>query len=135
MTAKMIFTLSARGFILFSAFSLVYVAILALWNPQAVMDLVQLKLTNTDAISSIRGVYGGVGITIFITLVYLGINHIEKGLAFLSIFWGSYSFSRITTIIVDGALGSFGTNWLWIESIFCLIGISLILFGRRINLK
>jgi hypothetical protein len=133
MTAKMIFTISARGFIFLSAFSLVYVAILAIINPQSVMDLVQVKLTNTDALSSIRGVYGGVGVTLFITLVYLGIYHIEKGLAFLSLFWGSYSLSRIITILVDGALGSFGTNWLWIETIFCLIGISLILFGRRFN--
>lgn len=135
MTAKLIFTFSARGFILLSAFSLVYVALLAIKNPQSVMDLVQLKLTNTDAISSIRGIYGGVGITIFVTLLYLGFYHIEKGLIFLSMFWGSYSLSRIITIVVDGALGSFGTNWLWIETIFCLIGVSLLLFGKRINQK
>jgi hypothetical protein len=135
MTAKMVFTISARGFILFSAISLVYVAILAIKNPQSVMDLVQVKLTNTDAISSIRGIYGGVGITIFITLLYLGVYHIDKGLLFLSLFWGSYSLSRIITILADGSLGNFGTTWLWIETIFCLIGISLILFGRRINLK
>jgi hypothetical protein len=133
MTAKMIITISARGFILFSAISLVYVAILAIKNPQSVMDLVQVKLTNSDAISSIRGIYGGVGITICISLVYLGIYEVEKGLVFLSLFWGSYSFSRIITILVDGSLGHFGTTWLWIETIFCLIGISLIIFRKRFN--
>jgi hypothetical protein len=133
MKTKVLYTASAKGFIFLSAFSLVYVATLAIWSPQAVMDLVKVKLDNTDAISSIRGVYGGVGVTLFAALLYLGLYEVEKGLAFLSIFWGSYSLSRILTLVLDGSLGAFGTQWLWIETIFCVIGLSLLIFGKKIK--
>lgn len=133
MTTKLFYTLAAKGFIFLSAISLVYVALLALWSPQSVMNLVSVKLENTDAISSIRGIYGGVGITIFLTLLYLGTNHVEKGLMFLSLFWGSYSLSRIITHMTEGALGDFGMQWLWIETSFCVIGVTLLIFGKKIK--
>lgn len=135
MTTKLFFTVSAKGFIFLSAISLVYVALLALWSPQSVMNLVGIKLETTDAISSIRGIYGGVGITIFITLLYLGVYNIEKGLMFLSLFWGSYSLSRIITHLTEGALGDFGMQWLWIETIFCVIGMTLLIFGKKVKAR
>lgn len=133
MTTKLFYTATAKGFIFLSAFSLVYVALLAIWSPQAVMDLVKVKLENTDAISSIRGIYGGVGITLVVILLYLALYEFEKGLVFLSLFWGSYSLSRIITFFNDGSLGDFGTQWFWIETIFCVIGLSLLLFGKKIK--
>jgi len=123
----------SKGFIFFSALSLGYVAILALFSPQSVMDLVGVKLPNTDSISSIRGVYGGVGISIVLLLVYLAIYQTSQGLTFLSIFWGSYAISRIITLVADGPLGEFGTNWLVIESFFCMIGIVLLIFHKRLK--
>lgn len=130
MTTKVI-SLVSRGFILFSAFSLGYVAILALINPQSVMDLVGVKLSTTDSISSIRGVYGGVGISLVLLLVYLAFYQTSKGLVFLSIFWGSYAVSRIITLLADGPLGEFGNTWLLIESFFCMIGIVLLTFRKK----
>jgi hypothetical protein len=135
MTTQVVHIVAGRSFIFLSAVSLVYVAIMALLNPQAVMDMVGVQLTNTDAISSIRGVYGGVGITLFVLLCYLGIFQIEKGLVFLSLFWGSYSLSRIITWIVDGALGDFGTNWMVIEGLFCVAGIVLLALRKKLNKK
>jgi Domain of unknown function (DUF4345) len=132
MTAKVIY-FSSKGFILFSAFSLAYVAIIAMFNPQSVMDLVGVKLPNTDAISSIRGIYGGVGITIVASLIYLAFFQTTKGLSFLSLFWGSYAASRIITWFADGALGEFGTNWLVIESIMSAIGIVLLAFTNKMK--
>ncbi|MBX2947466.1 MAG: DUF4345 domain-containing protein [Cyclobacteriaceae bacterium] len=133
MTAKVIYLMASKGFILFSALSLAYVAILAIINPQSVMDLVGVKLPNTDAISSIRGVYGGVGITLVLLLIYLAFSETVKGLRFLSVFWGSYGLSRIMTWFMDGALGEFGTNWLVIESFMCLVGIGLLAFRKKIK--
>jgi hypothetical protein len=131
MKAQTIYTVLAKGFMFLSALSLVYVALLAIKNPQAVMDLVSVKLSNNDALSSIRGVYGGVGITLVIVILYLAFYQLHKGLAFISIFWGSYSLSRVITLLVDGPLGNFGNTWLAIETIFCLIGLSLLIFGRK----
>lgn len=121
----------ARGFIFVSVLSLAYVALLGLINPQSVMDLVGVTLPNNDAISSIRGIYGGVGISICIALIYVGIYHVKEGLVFLSIFWGSYTVSRLITSVVEGALGEFGSTWIVIEGFFCLLGIVLLLLNRK----
>jgi len=135
MTTEIIFRTASKGFILFSALSLGYVALLGILNPQGVMDLVGVTLPNNDAISSIRGIYGGVGLTIVGILVYLALYHTTKGLSFLAVFWGSYAVSRIITMFHDGALGEFGTNWLVIESMMCLVGIVLLAFQRKIKNK
>jgi hypothetical protein len=117
--------LAAKGFILLSALSLLSVSLMAFFSPQAVMDLVQVKLGNTDAYSSIRGVYGGVGMTLVILLVYLMRQDVRKGLAFLMLLWGFYALSRTITIFAEGSLGAFGTQWLVIESVFFLIAATL----------
>lgn len=131
MTLKAVHILVSKGFLFFSALSLGYVAILAIFNPQAVMDLVGVTLPNTDSISSIRGVYGGVGITIVLLLLYLAIFELSKGLVFITTFWGFYAISRIITSFVDGPLGDFGSTWLVIESVFCIFG-AVLLFLRRV---
>ena len=133
MTTEVIFRTASKGFILFSALSLGYVALLGIIDPQSVMDPVGVKLPNTDAISSIRGIYGGVGLTIVTLLVYLALFQTTQGLSFLSLFWGSYALSRIITWFLDGALGEFGTKWLLIESIMCLVGILLLAIRKKIK--
>jgi hypothetical protein len=75
----------SKGFILLSGLSLLSVSIMAFNNPQSVMDLVAVKLNNTDAYSSIRGVYGGVGLTLFITLLYTMRKNLLESLGLLSI--------------------------------------------------
>lgn len=117
--------IATRLYLGFSLLSLLSVSMMALFDPQSVMDLVGVKLTNTDSLSSIRGVYGGVGITICLSILYLLIRHPEKGAGFLSIFWGAYAFSRLITLISDGPLGDFGNQWLLIESIMAVIGLAL----------
>ncbi|MDX5478153.1 MAG: DUF4345 domain-containing protein [Cyclobacteriaceae bacterium] len=126
----------SRAFILLSAGSIFLVSILAMVDPQKVMDLVQVNLPNTDAYSSIRGVYGGVGLTIFITLIYLLVKNPIQGLSFLVIFWGFYALSRVMTILMDGHLGDFGIQWLMIEFLFFLIGLTILtahLITRKTN--
>jgi hypothetical protein len=123
--------IASRAFIILSCLSLLYVSLLAFINPQAVMDLVNVTLPNNDAISSIRGIYGGVGLTIVTMLLYLAFADVKKGLIVLSMFWGLYAISRFITILVEGQLGAFGTQWLTIETAFCLIAVSLLLVTNR----
>jgi hypothetical protein len=113
------------AFISLSVLSIFSVSILAFINPQQVMDLVQVNLGNNDAYSSIRGVYGGVGISIIAVVIYLSRLGISKALGFLAMFWGMYGVSRLVTIIVEGKLGSFGTQWLIIEVCFAAIALGL----------
>jgi hypothetical protein len=122
---------SSKGLILFSGLSIVMVSAMAINDPQAVMDLVSVKLTNTDAYSSIRGVYGGVGLTLFATLLYLAIMDYKKGLVFTSLLWGSYAASRLLTIGMEGSLGAFGNQWLVIESVLCTLSILLLVATMR----
>lgn len=123
--------IASRGFILLSALSLLSVSLMAFYNPQSVMDLVQVKLENSDAASSIRGVYGGVGLTLFITLMYYMLKDVQKGLIFLAFLWGLYALSRTITIYAEGKLGAFGTQWLMTESLFFIIAVTLLLTGRK----
>lgn len=126
-----VLSILSRGFILLSALSLFSVSLMAFNDPQSVMDLVQVKLTNTDAYSSIRGIYGGVGLSLVVSLIYLAWKEPQKGLLFLSILWGLYAVSRIITMTKEGPLGDFGTQWVIIESVFCLIATSLLLINKK----
>lgn len=129
--------LFSRLYIGGSIFSLLSVSMMALSDPQSVMDLVGVQLGTTDALSSIRGAYGGVGISLSLSLLYLIIRFPEKGTAFLSIFWGAYAFSRLITLLSDGPLGDFGNRCLLIESCLSLIGLGIwqLLLSERRKLK
>jgi hypothetical protein len=131
MKTQQILVFASKGFILVSALSLLSVSIMAFTNPQSVMDLVSVQLNNTDAFSSIRGVYGGVGLSLFISLIYLMWKNARMGLAFLCMLWGFYALSRTITIFSEGALGSFGNQWLLIESVFFVMAVSLFIFYKR----
>ncbi|QJD81657.1 DUF4345 domain-containing protein [Spirosoma rhododendri] len=133
MNIKLITKRVGQGYILLSALAILSVSLMAFSNPQSVMDLVQVQLPNPDAFSSIRGAYGGVGLTLFISLLYLMLREVPKGLAFLSLLWGLYALSRIMTIVSQGALGSFGRQWLLIESILCLTALVLLWANRTVN--
>jgi hypothetical protein len=126
-------SITIYAFMIFSAFAIAIVSLMAFQNPQAVMDLVQVNLPNTDAYSSIRGVYGGVGLTIFLTLIYLMIKDQTKGLVFASMLWGFYAMSRLITIFKEGNLGAFGNQWLTIESILCITALTLLSFKIRVS--
>lgn len=123
--------ISSQAFIVLSCLSLLYVSLMAFVSPQAVMDLVNVTLPNNDAISSIRGIYGGVGLTIVIMLFYLAFADVKKGLMMLSLFWGLYALSRGITIAAEGQLGAFGKQWLMIESMFCIIAVVLLAINHR----
>ncbi len=127
MNNKIVLRYFTGGFITLSALSLLSVSHMAFVNPQSVMDLVQVTLPNADAYSSIRGIYGGVGATIVITLLYLCYYNHKQGVQFLALFWGFYALSRGITWLNDGELGGFGKQWLMIElGLFC---IAIVLFA------
>lgn len=136
MRTNKIINAAAVVLIIFSAFSMLMVSLMAFANPQSVMDLVQVQLPNNDSYSSIRGIYGGVGMVIIIQLIYLAVKDRKKGLAFLAMLWGFYALSRLITIAVEGPLGDFGTQWLTIESVLCLLSVALyFMYGKQVNRK
>jgi hypothetical protein len=123
---------TSSAIIIISCCSFLMVGAMAFMDPQKVMDLVAVSLDNNDALSSIRGVYGGVGFSIAFFLLYLLRNNKTMALGFLGLVWGFYALSRIITIIAEGPLGSFGSQWLVIESLLFLSCVLLYL-GRKKN--
>lgn len=115
-----------------TALAVLMVSVQAFVSPQSVMDLVQVKLSNTDAFSSIRGVYGGIGLLIFIQLVYLAIKNQQQGLIVVVLFGGLYAVSRTITIFSEGSLGAFGQQWLYTEAFLCVAALSLLLLRRKV---
>ena len=82
--------------------------------------------------TSIRGVFGGVGLTIFCALAYLAMKDFQKGLRLLILLWGFYALSRLITWMAEGPLGDFGNTWLVIESLFFFIAVILaVVSGRK----
>ncbi|WP_162054644.1 DUF4345 domain-containing protein [Pontibacter pamirensis] len=131
MKVQQIIPIASKGFILLSALSLLSVSVMAFADPQSVMDLVNVQLGNNDAVSSIRGVYGGVGFTLFISLIYLMLRDTRKGLAFLCLLWGFYALSRTITIFSEGALGDFGNQWLITESALFVVAVVLVVASKK----
>jgi len=123
-SVRLVNNLSA-GFIIISVMSLMYVALMAMADPQKVMELVQVQIPNNDAYSSLRGVYGGVGLAISLFLLYLIKRYKDLALAFLSLLWGFYAISRLITIFIEGPLGDFGRQWIVIETLFFMIACVL----------
>ena len=108
-----------------SLLCLAYIALMAWVNPYQVMLLVREKLSNTDSMSSIRGVYGGVGLFLVGVLAWFWKNNLKTSLQLLGLFWSLYALSRIVTWMVDGPLGDFGKQWLMIELFFGMLSLLL----------
>nr|WP_262903579.1 DUF4345 family protein [Niabella beijingensis] len=62
-------------------------------------------------------------------------RNLTLALLFLSLFWLLYALSRLVTIWANGSLGSFGSNWLTIETTFGMIALVLYLGNRKRSQK
>ena len=122
---------ASLSFVGISAISILIVSAMAFVNPQSVMDLVQVRLPNPDAASSIRGIYGGASLAIVLMLVYLSRKDVREALGFLVLLWGLYAISRGITQVTEGPLGPFGTQWVLIESLFCGLATLLLIMHHR----
>lgn len=131
MNKQRMLTWVTGGFISLCALSLLSVSLMAFFNPQSVMDLVSVSLSNTDAYSSIRGVYGGAGMAMVLLLVYLMRNNSRIALLFLTLLWGLYALSRLITIFAEGPLGSFGSQWIVTETVLFAIALVLLILHQK----
>lgn len=131
MEKNKIIRILSYGLMILSVLGISMVAFMAFSDPQSVMALVNVKLDNTDAYSSIRGVYGGAGLTIAITMVYGMLKNMRLALGFTALLWGLYALSRIITSLNEGPLGAFGTQWVYTESFLCICCLVLFYFNKK----
>lgn len=111
------------------------IRIQAFISPQSLLDLAGEKLNNPDASSSVRGVYGGVGLLIFMQLVYLLFNNQKQALIIVALFGGLYAVSRAVTVITDGPLGTFGTRLFITETVLWVLALALLMIRKGTSLR
>jgi len=116
-----------------SALGTLSVSLMALLDPKGVMALVHTPLENTDAYSSIRGVFGGVGITLAVVLVWVFRRDRTTAVGFLALFWGNYALCRALTIAMDGPLGDFGNQWIGIEALLAIAALVVYALRRQVK--
>lgn len=114
-----------------SALGTLSVSLMALLDPKGVMALVHTPLDNTDAYSSVRGVFGGVGITLAAIMVWVFRRDRTAALGFIALFWGNYALCRALTIAMDGPLGDFGSQWIGIETTLAVCALVVYMLRRR----
>jgi len=114
-----------------SAVGTLSVSLMALVDPRGVMALVHTPLTNTDAFSSIRGVFGGVGFMLAAAMVWIFRRDRTAGVGFLALFWGNYALCRALTIVMDGPLGDFGNQWIGIETTLAVLSTVVYVLRRK----
>jgi hypothetical protein len=126
-----IIDIATWAIVLISALGTLSVSLMALVDPQGVMAMVHTPLDNTDAYSSVRGVFGGVGLTLAAIMVWVFRRDRTAGLGFIALFWGNYALCRALTIAMDGPLGAFGGQWIVIETMLALAALALYVVRKR----
>lgn len=114
-----------------SALGTLSMSLTALLAPAGLMALVHTPLDNTDAFSSIRGVFGGVGITLAAAMVWIFRRDRTAAMGFLAMFWGNYALCRTLTIVMDGPLGDFGNQWIGIEATLAVLSAVVYVLRRK----
>ncbi len=126
-----IIDIATWAIVLISALGTLSVSLMALVDPQGVMAMVHTPLDNTDAYSSVRGVFGGVGLTLAAIMVWVFRRDRTAGLGFIALFWGNYALCRALTIAMDGPLGAFGGQWIVIGTMLALAALALYVVRKR----
>lgn len=116
--------------VLLSALGTLSVSVTSLLDPKGVMALVHTPLDNTDAYSSVRGVFGGVGLTLAAVMVWVFRRDRTAAMGFIALFWGNYALCRALTIAMDGPLGAFGNQWIGIEATLAVCALVVYLLRR-----
>lgn len=119
-----------QAFILFSILNLLTWSVIPFMSLQAIRNLVTIRLPDTTALSSIRGVYGGMGLTLFISLLYLQFTNLRHSLAILCLLSGVVALSPIIITFSEGTLGAFSSQWLLTESLVIGNAAPLLFFRR-----
>lgn len=113
-------------FLIIIALAFLNIGVQAFNNPQSIMDFVNVKLGNVDALNSIRAYYGGVN-SIFACYIFYGAFKNQKtALTLCALYGGGFVIGRIYSILVEGMPGSFIWTWLAIETVLTVVSLFLL---------
>lgn len=124
---------TTKIYLLFVGALMLYFSILTLFNPQTIMEFINVKLDNINAKNSIRSFYGGVNFTFSIFLIYASFFSRKTGLLLTSIYGCGFILGRIYSIIIDGIPDSFIITCLLIETILTIFSLTLFYYLSKLR--
>jgi len=104
------------------------VGIETLINPQAVLDVVGIKLTNPSAYSSMRAVYGGMHLSFGLFCIYGIWKDLTTPLKVLFLYTAGFVVGRLSGIVMEGRPNEFVSTWLITEIVSGIVSVTLLYF-------
>lgn len=108
--------LITKIFLIVVAIPTLMVGIQAFFDPQAIMDNVDVILGNNSGKSSTRAIYGGMHIVFGAYFIYGAFKAQREALLILGLYCTGFVLGRFYSLAVDGSPNAFISTWIWVET-------------------
>lgn len=125
MLLKMNHNLITKIFLLVVALPTLMVGLQAFFDPQAIMDNVDVMLGNPSGKSSTRAIYGGMHLMFAGYFIYGAFRAQREALLILALYTTGFAFGRFYSLVVDGSPNAFISTWIWVETALAVISWGL----------
>jgi len=113
-------TLITKIFLIVVALPTLMVGVQAFFDPQAIMDNVDVILGNPSGKSSTRAIYGGMHLMFGAYFIYGAFKAQREALLILALYTTGFALGRFYSLAVDGSPNAFIGTWIWVETILAL---------------
>lgn len=113
-------TLITKIFLIVVALPTLMVGVQAFFDPQAIMDNVDVILGNPSGKSSTRAIYGGMHLLFGAYFIYGAFKAQREALLILALYTTGFALGRFYSLAVDGSPNAFISTWIWVETILAL---------------
>lgn len=117
--------LITKIFLIVVALPTLMVGVQAFFDPQAIMDNVDVILGNPSGKSSTRAIYGGMHLMFGAYFIYGAFKAQREALLILALYSTGFAIGRFYSLAVDGSPNAFISTWIWVESALALISWGL----------
>lgn len=118
--------LVTKIFLIVVALPTLMVGVQAFFDPQAIMDNVDVILGNPSGKSSTRAIYGGMHLMFGGYFIYGAFKAQKEALLILALYTTGFAIGRFYSLAVDGTPNVFISTWIWVETILALISWGLL---------
>lgn len=123
---KMNNKLITKIFLIVVALPTLLVGLQAFFDPQAIMDNVDVVLGNPSGKSSTRAIYGGMHLMFGAYFIYGAFKAQREALLILALYATGFALGRFYSLAVDGSPNPFISTWIWVETILAIASWSLL---------
>lgn len=127
--------LITKIFLILVALPTLMVGIQAFFDPQAIMDNVDVILGNPSGKSSTRAIYGGMHLMFGAYFIYGAFKAQREALLILALYATGFSIGRFYSLAVDGSPNAFISTWIWVETTLALISWGLMTRARSADVS